>query len=52
MGQHVPLAASRVEVEKRIEHLAYVHFPRTPAALGRRNQWLDDRPLLVGMASM
>lgn len=47
LGQRLPLAARPHYVEDAVENLADVHRALATAALGRRNQWLDQRPLLV-----
>src|SRR5262245_27451250 len=50
MGQHIPLAATPVEIEQCIEYLPHVHRTRAPspvALLGGWNQRCQYRPLLV-----
>src|SRR5262245_7749099 len=46
--QVVPLAARPRLVEQRVDHLAHLHRPRPTAPPRRRDQWLDQCPLLVG----
>src|SRR5262249_19070766 len=49
MREHLPLAATAVQIQERVESLPHVEFPgaTTPVAAGRRNQGLHDRPLFV-----
>src|SRR5216684_8601376 len=49
MRQHLPLAATAVQIQERVEYLPHVEFPgaATPVAAGRWNQGLHDRPLGV-----
>src|SRR5216684_6121578 len=49
MRQHVPLAATAVQIQERVEYLTHVDFPG-PAPLvaaGSWNQRLHDRPLCI-----
>src|SRR5262245_19580415 len=48
--QHIPLAATAVQVEQRIQDFPHVDLPRAPsswAALGRWEQRCHDCPLLI-----
>src|SRR5215468_1536620 len=48
--QHLPLAATAVQVEQRIQDVPHVDLPRAPsswAALGRWDQRFHDCPLLI-----
>ena len=51
LGQGAPLAAGRQDVEEPVQHLAHVHRAPTAAALGRRDEGLDQRPLGVGQVA-
>src|SRR5215471_291235 len=46
--QIVPLAAGTGLIHQRVDHLTQVHLARSAAGLGRRKQFLDQIPLLVG----
>src|SRR5713101_5551400 len=47
MRQHLPLAATAVQIQERIEHLAHIEFPRSAPLVvaGRWNHGLHDCPL-------
>src|SRR5262245_44261570 len=48
--QHIPLAATAVQVEQGIEDFPHVYLPRASSAwarLGRWDQWFHNGPLLV-----
>ncbi len=45
LGQRAPLAAGLQHIENPVHHLAKVHIARPTAALGRRDQGRDQRPL-------
>ena len=47
MGQIVPLDASTILVEQRVDHLPQIDRTRTASGLSGRQQRLDDFPLLV-----
>src|SRR5262249_47953648 len=47
MRQHVPLATRAIEVKDGVEDLPHVHGAFSAAAFRWRNQWLQNRPLLV-----
>ena len=50
VGEHIPLAATAVEIEQRIEYLPHIHRARAPspvALLGGWDQRSQGRPLLV-----
>src|SRR4051794_11425978 len=38
LGQRLPLASGPEYVKDGVEHLAHLHRPRTPAAIGRPDQ--------------
>ena len=48
LRQRLPLAPRREHVEDRVQNLANVHLAPPAAALGRRDRWLDQRPLGIG----
>ena len=48
LGDRPPLAAGGEHVHQPVDDLADVHGALVAAALGRRDQRLDPRPLLVG----
>src|SRR5262245_17612275 len=45
--EQVPWAACAVEVQDGVEDFSHIHLPRTSAALGSRQQRLQDSPLFV-----
>ena len=45
LGQSAPLAAGGEDVEDPVQDRAHVHRAPTAAALGRRDEGLDQRPL-------
>ncbi len=48
MWQSPPLASRAVQIQDGIDHLAHVGRARMPAWLSRRDQGVQDGPLLVG----
>ena len=46
--QHAPWAAGAEQIQQRVQHLAQQGRPPPPAALGRRQQGLDQREFRVG----
>jgi hypothetical protein len=48
LRQRLPLAPGRKHVENRVQNLANVHLAPSPAALGRRDHWFGQRPLVIG----
>jgi hypothetical protein len=46
--QGPPLAAGRQHIEDPVQHLADLDGALTATALGRRDEGLDQRPLLIG----
>ena len=47
LGQRVPLAAGREHVKDRVQHFAHINAALAAAALGRRNERLNQRPLRI-----
>src|SRR5882724_12315055 len=47
MRQHLPLAATTVQIQERIEYLAHIELPgpASPIVAGRWHQGLHDGPL-------
>src|SRR5919198_307419 len=48
--QHIPLAATAVQVEQRIQDFPHVDLPRAPSSwvlLGGWDQWFHNRPWLI-----
>src|SRR5713101_6824576 len=47
MRQHLPLAATTVQIQERIEYLAHIELPGPPSPIvaGRWHQGLHDCPL-------
>src|SRR5450631_2870491 len=48
LRDRAPLTARGQNVHERVHHLSNINRPLVATALGRRNQRLDELPLLVG----
>src|SRR5208283_1817731 len=48
LWQGAPLAARAQHIHDAIEHFALIHFALAAAALGWRDQRLDEAPFLIG----
>ena len=51
LRQGAPLAASRQDVEDRIEHLADIHMPFASAMPRRRDEGLHQTPFIVSQVA-
>ena len=51
LGQRAPLAAGAEQVHHAVDHLADIDAPFAAAGLARRDQRLDQRPLLIGQVA-
>ena len=43
-----PLAAGAEHIHDPVDELAFVLLPLASATFGRRDQWRDERPLVIG----
>src|SRR5580692_603340 len=50
-GDITPLAAGAQHIHHAVDDLAHVHRALAAAALGRRDQWLDQPPLRAGQVA-